>query len=493
LLAAYGRLMFVTGEGTLFGRNLNTPEERWSFLWNDEVAVETGSDGQVKKITHKVGAGGKSIDYGPNEAVAYRMWAPHPRLSSEADAPMRSVLDIAEELIILTASVRSTAVTRLTNGIMFLPEEASFAPPEPTGDEDPLADPFMADWADHLSAQVENPGLAEARVPFIVRMHADLIEVVKHEKVHDPSNDYMERDLRKEAVDRLALGLDMPREILRGVGQANHWVARSIMADLWPSHGHPVGTQFATDLNEVYLRPSLKEENFDRWEEVVIGIDASAVEILTDPSDDADRAFDRGAIFWRGYRKMKNIPDDYAMTDEEFEKWLIVKSPRATAVGGEGATSPDSRPAEEGPPLPGAEGDSGRRSRVVGSAALELGAALTALARCREVAGARLRQKAIRGQVEAICPECEEQPLGLAAVALGEERLKRLKIDPLSLVRGGSDHLRAVLLSQGWAAEGADGFCSIVEMHAARTLCEAELPVLPESLEMQIQRMREAA
>ena len=37
--------------------------------------------------------------------IAYRCWTPHPRHSDESDSPMRAVMDIAEELLVLTASV----------------------------------------------------------------------------------------------------------------------------------------------------------------------------------------------------------------------------------------------------------------------------------------------------------------------------------------------------------------------------------------------------
>src|SRR5438552_3024085 len=36
----YGRLMFITGEGVLFGSNLQSDaDERWRFLWREEVKI----------------------------------------------------------------------------------------------------------------------------------------------------------------------------------------------------------------------------------------------------------------------------------------------------------------------------------------------------------------------------------------------------------------------------------------------------------------------
>ena len=97
--------------------------------------------------------------------VGYRMWTPHPRHSDEPDSPVRAILDICEELLILTASVRGTAVSRMTNGLLLIPSELSFNAPEPLGDEDAENNIFLADMVEHIQNQIENPGSAEAKVP----------------------------------------------------------------------------------------------------------------------------------------------------------------------------------------------------------------------------------------------------------------------------------------------------------------------------------------
>ena len=163
ILGNYGRLMFITGEGCLFGRDLGTDLERWSFLWKGELEIEL--DGaEVQKITHTPDSAQTKKEYGPNEAVVYPMWTSHPRRSGEADSPMRAASEIAEELIALTKAVMATATTRLTNGVLLMPSEISPPAAEPIGDEDPLNDPWIADLVDVFEAQIEHPGAAEARM-----------------------------------------------------------------------------------------------------------------------------------------------------------------------------------------------------------------------------------------------------------------------------------------------------------------------------------------
>lgn len=487
---SYGRLIFTTGEGNLFGRDLDTDEERWSFVWSDELKIEKETDGSIRSITHKPSGEESKVEYGPNEAVVYKMWTPHPRMSGEADSPMRSVLDIAEELIILTQAVRATGVTRLTNGVLFMPNQIMPLKPTPEADEDPDDDPFVSEWADHMSAQVENFGSAEAREPFVAWVDGDWIDKIKHLPMHDPQTDYMERELRKEAVDRLSIGLDMPPEALKGLGDTNHWAAMQILGDMWKSHGSSVAQQFASDIAEVYQRPTLREMEYEDWQRAVLGIDASEVVVRPDRSDDADKALDRGAISLPAYRRLKNIPEKDGPSDEERQELLEFKrgghSQNGTGVG-DGAD--ESSPADPGP-----EGDSGRRTRVV-AAAREIGASEMALMRCRELAGTRLRHTKTWNALAAICLDCQndaqDRPLGLVATVLGPDIIQRLHLEPMTLVRGGADTLRGLLKAWGYSDAQSEALAEMVEIYAARTLFDERISSLPAAVGSQIEQMKE--
>ena len=153
---------------------------------------------------------------------------------------MLASLQIAEELIGLTAAVRATTVSRLTNGLLFLPTEIAPPPAEAGNDEDPYADPWSEDFLDHIITQIEEPGTAKAAAPLVSWVMGEHIEKIKWIELHNPANDYMEKDLRKEAIDRLAYGLDMPPEALKGLGSSNHWASMQILGDMWKSHGAPV-------------------------------------------------------------------------------------------------------------------------------------------------------------------------------------------------------------------------------------------------------------
>lgn len=490
ILSSYGRLMFSTGEGNLLGINLDREDESWSFVWNEEIEVEVGATPtDVKKILHKpMGPGAEPIEYSPSEARVYRMWTPHPRLSGQADSPMRSVLDIAEELIALTASVRATATSRTVNGILLMPTEMAPVPAEVTGDEDEEQDPFIDEFLEHLESQIENAGSASAASPWVVWGAYELLDRIRMVQLHDPQNDYMERDLRTEAVQRMARGMDFPAEYLLGLSNANHWAAKQILDDMWRSHGTGVASQFVGDLNDAYLRSGLRDSGYPNWENVVIAYDESAVVVPPDQSKDADEAFDRGGIGYAGYRKLKNIPEDMAQTEEEHKEWLAVKLRNEGIIGIEKPASSAPNPSD-GPPPPGSEGDSGRQTRV--TAALEIGAAEMAVARCRELAGIRLKR------LEKSCPEClrgvgdVQNPL--VAAFVGVENLEKLKVTPHALVKGGADTLKVLLGEWGYSSIHSTAISEMVESYAARTLFKSDHPSLPSGFAAQFERAKEAS
>jgi hypothetical protein len=476
----YGLLQTIAGEGVLFGYRLDKDDERWKFLWKDEVRIDEG--GTAVRLDAQ---GAETSDTG----VAYRMWTPHPKHSDEPDSPVRAVMDIAEELLILTAAVRATAGNRMTNGIVLLPQEISPNPVEPIGDEDAENNIFLRDYIEHVTAQIENPGSPESRVPLLMEAAYDYIDRVTWMKTHDPATDYLERELRIEAIKRMAMGMDMPPEALLGMTDANHWTAKQVMHAMWRDHGIPKAEQLADDLSEEYLRRGLEEDGYEDWNRVVVGIDDSQVVISPDRTEDADKALDRIAIGFEGYRELKGIRDDMKPSDDEkaFLAMLKLRQPVELADGelvlpqrGPQPGMNGNAPAEEGPPEPPA-GREGSRQEARTASANILGAAALAMMRCRELAGIRIRHK---------CRDCAPgEPDSLVASSMGPAEVP----DPMKLVHGGADGLRSLLSEWGFEGTQASSLCQMVEVYAAKTLFEPRQPDLPSGFMAQVEKAREVS
>jgi len=490
----YGRLMWITGEGMLFGYRLEQEDERWRFLWNEEIKIrEDGTAVRLdanKKETEDVG-------------VAYRLWTPSPQQSEFADSPMKPITDIAEELIWLTKSVMSTAVSRMTNGAVVMALEA--IPEDPIqpqgGEEDPENNTFLKGYIEHVTNQIENPMSPEARVPYLYTPPAEFAEAFRWVKMHDPATDYLERELRKECIERLALAFDMPPEALRGMTDANHWTAKQVMHDMWRSYGIVKAQQFADELGEAYLRPGLEMDGFERWNEVVIGLDDSQVVISPDRTEDADQAADRGYINDEAYLKLKGMEDDMAATEDDKRIWLAVKlrnpallkgtpyeidDPQPTGFDGPAPSSNGNGDAADGPRDPGTRLVSRQESRTASGEVL--GAARMALLRCREAAGARLRR------LQQDCDECKEEtdgvPNAVVASVLGVKRVGEM-CDPMRLVSGTAEGFRTLLASYGFDGTQAHSLAQMIEVYAARTLFDKTLPDLPSGFVAQVEKAKE--
>jgi hypothetical protein len=427
--------------------------------------------------------------------VAYRFWTPSPRWSDQADAPMRAVQDICEELLILTLGVRATALTRLTNGIIKIPTQLSPNPLSSGMDEDPEQNPWLADWMEHVAAQIDNPGSVEARIPFLVEGDYEYLDQLQWMKTHDPATDYMERDLRKEAIERLALSLDMSPEDLLGYTNANHWTGRQVQLDRWRMFGFNKAEQFATALSDAYLRPALRDEDYPDWENVVIGFDDSQVVISPDRTEDALKANAAGLLSGESTRMALGWGEKDAMVGEEKDEWLAIKLRDPQIIGAPATerlteTGPGGPPLagptaqakigtnpSDGPPKPGTNSGVSRRESV--SASLVAGAAQMGLHRCRELAGARIQLK---------CKDCGNgSEKSLVASVVGPT----VAIDPSALVKDGADGFRALLVEWGVPVMQATKLKQMLELYAARTLFEPQMPELPSGFVATIEKLKE--
>jgi hypothetical protein len=474
ILSSYARLALITGEGNLFGYNLDKDNERWIYIWNDELKVERDADGGIKKIVWTPTSTSNPREFGPADAVVYKFWSPHPRRSGEATSPMRAIVEggIAEELIALTRSVLSTATARSVRGILIVPQEVAPPPAGTEGDEDPEENTWINMIAEHFEAQIDQAGSAAAAAPYLMDPPFEYAEGIRLVELHNPQHDYLEQALRKESVERIARGMDFPMEALTGIGQTNHWAALQILMDLWRSHGAPAAQLFCGDLTSVYLQPALKEMEFPEWKSTVVAYDSSEVTAKPDRSDDAKVALQLGAIGPRGFRSLLGIPEDLAPTEEELKEMMKFRGRQNRQP------APERDAAADGPEQPGPEGDSGRKTRVSASADRKLGVIELAIMRCRELAGIRIRQKAQRHFPDNLA-FVDEVPFADVAASLGQELVKEMGIGgAVALVSGGADNLRSLLCVWGYSSEQANLFAEVVEMHAGRTLFEPGFPKL---------------
>lgn len=374
----------VPGEGYVFAEDdLVEPGLRhWCVKSTSEVQVTSG------KIEATPGQRGRSksvelwqieVDQGvwrnvPYDSVAFKQWRPDAEKSWQPDSPVQSALTILRIIDMLERRIIAMSVSRLaSNGILLYPQEVTF-PPKPGFEKE--ADPFTAEWLDIASKTIENPGSALAAIPMPIKVPKEFIDSFKH---MDFANSYDERlvELLNLMYSKLADSMNMPREVLTGMGDSSHWNAWQLDDSAVNVHISPECELMVAGITTSYLHPALKAMN-ERIKtpdgEIVAWYDTSELTAPPDLSDAADKAYDRDEINGKSYRRYKGMSEQDRPTKSELREQLLIKmahdptqapaaieeltgTPVAGATPGPGNTDPvsprpESTPAAGPPPAP---------------------------------------------------------------------------------------------------------------------------------------------
>ena len=465
--AAFGAIMFVVGEGYLFGTN-DGGREVWEFLSADEVVIDLREGVAVRKRRHNDRAGQETYTLtdelggtvAPGECVALRLWSAHPRFSDQPDAPLLAVLDLCEELRLLPRAVRSRARSRLASaGILVIPNEITEPSQTPGHDENPEEDPVLADLIEVAGTAIDDEESAAASVPIVLRVDGEHAKNVQHVTFVDPSATYPETEREVHVLSRVAMGLNLPPEVLTGMGGVNHWSAWEITAAVWTQHLEPMCRSLCGDLTSALIEP-IAGDTFRVW------YDDAEIVTRPDRAADAMQLHDRLAISDAALREAGGWAKTDEPDDAERRRRIgVMLKDASLATGGE-PTAPQAAPA--GPPM-GGEPPAGPGNTTQGppdpTDAATAGAMVVALARCREAAGARVLTRLQRPSAVAK-PDLTRVPGSRVCAAIGPAAIEELGLDPAKLVRGAA----SCLIAAGYPPTLADQ----VERHAAATLFDAE-------------------
>lgn len=523
LQASWARLRFLIGESYLTISPDEARGEVWECLSPNELRVQPGgiasrfrapmlsADSYIigNDKAHE-GQGPQFADTGPDIINVYRLWRPHPAYSFLADCSMQAAVDILEELVLSTYSVRAELKSRLfRGGILWVPDEISFTSLGNDPEENPVSDEFQQRLSNSIMTAIGDPGSAAAFAPIIARVAADFIGKIQHSKFNDTAGNLAEIDQRSEMVERFAISAELPPELFKSMADLNHWGAWLVDDQTWDSYGAPLSFEMAADFSAAYLQPTARDVlNMSDWRDVCIGIDAADVINKPDNPKDATDLYDRRIISKKATRERFGYNDDDAMPDDERAESIGVATrdsslawdeiPSVKAGGLEPAPGVVEKPGETTESSPvvqsgdGASGEPGPPTTgpvTVASAAPDptqeriLGAAQFAVERARELAGAKVRaMTSERGPRDKRCANCQTLIDGAAnwdvCHILGTDQLRHLATET-ELVSGAGLTFAQTLRRMGIHDSWADELATLVEQHAARTLCEQDPPPLP--------------
>jgi len=178
-------------------------------------------------------------------ALRLKQWTPDPTDTASADSSLLGALGPARELVTLENQSVAQSRSRLgQSGIAFMPSEVSF----------PEGDSFEDDLLTASSAAIADPTSPAAVVPIVVTMEGDRIEQFRWEIPDRPYDERLDRKI-DATIRRIAIALDVPAEMLTGLGDVNHWGQWLLQEETYRAHVGPtadtVGGVFAWTLEQL--------------------------------------------------------------------------------------------------------------------------------------------------------------------------------------------------------------------------------------------------
>lgn len=303
-------------------------EDRFHVRSTSEVTVS--GDGRVVLNTLPTAVQGSQRVLDPENEVLLRNWVPHPQWAQLADSAMRTMLDVAEDVVLTGREQRAAARSRVAaNGFLLVPQGLSLTPARRTepgeDDESTAEDRFMSDLTAAMLAPIRDDGDAQAVVPIVLRGEPEDLDKVRHLSVQRADAEALIAR-QGAAILRLLKGLDVQPEQVEGVGGMNHWGAWIIDAQSIRHQVEPAAHTLAACLAQSFLRPTLAslEHPPDVVARLTIGIDPSALTENPNRGQDARDAHAALVISDAKLREDLGYTDDDAPDDDELVRRLAM-------------------------------------------------------------------------------------------------------------------------------------------------------------------------
>lgn len=306
----------IPGEGYVIAETVNGVEV-WTVRSKDEIRKRSG----VFEITSEDTLD-QSEEWRPlaPDHLVMRVFRPHKRHHSFADSASRAARGTMRELELVNRHIISQYLSRLASaGIVIFPEEISFPVREEFADQ---PDPFMAEWIEIAARAIQEPGTASAVVPIPMRVPGEWVGQIQHLDF-TLQLDAQILDKRESSLRRLATQLNIPAEILTGMGDVNHWGAWQLEEGALKTFIAPDAEMICDAFTSQYLQPRLAasgEENPGRY---VVWYDMSELTLRPDRSANAVLAYDRQELSGEALRREGGFDESDKPTTEELREQLL--------------------------------------------------------------------------------------------------------------------------------------------------------------------------
>lgn len=328
MLRQLGAHMTVAGDAYILGQDMGEDPDKWSVVSATRLKASGSKEDPVWKL------GDKELD----DPLIIRLWRPHPNNEEKADSPSKAVLGVLEEIEGYAKDARSQLQSRLARaGILALPDGMTFGSVRTSvtnGDQtDDMiqgtnsgVDAFLTELMETIMEAIADPDSPAAQTPILLQAPGEFLDKIKHITFWTPWDDAL-KGLRDDAIRRLALGMDMPPEILTGSGGLNHWNAWQIEEASIKAHTEPLLQIITTSLTESWLWPFLEDElSEEEAREYTIRADTSKIRLRPNRSREAQELYEKGELNARTMLIENGFdPDQDGMDEQERADWLTKK------------------------------------------------------------------------------------------------------------------------------------------------------------------------
>lgn len=305
----------IPGEGYLVGEKQGA-QERWMVRSVNEIRSQSGGYYVMDETSVNAGRDWRPLG---SDSLVTRVWRPHDRFYHLADSPARSARTIMRELELVNRKIVAEYLSRLASaGILGIPDELTFPVREEFAD---APNPLVAEFIEISAQAIEHPGTASSVIPIPIVGPAEAIQALTHIDFTLKMDDQI-IEKRDSAIKRLATKLDMPAEILLGMGDVNHWGAWQLEEGALKTHIAPVAELIADSLTRGYLQPRLEASGEDPadW---VVWYDMSELALRPDRSGNATEAYDRLELSGTAFRRELGFDEDDKPKDDELKEQAL--------------------------------------------------------------------------------------------------------------------------------------------------------------------------
>lgn len=319
----------VTGESISIGAlDTTTPNESKVAEWatyspeqvtarNRAITVKTG-DSMQDDVT---------VDEEEDGIAAIRIWRPHPRHSWQADSAARAALGAMNEIILYDQHIESSAISRLISaGLLCIPDGMTLPGLLAEDDSDDVdVDPFMRFLMTTMSTAIKDRQSAAARVPILLRGDKEDIAAIKQVMFSTPFDEKV-LELREAAIRRLSVAVDMPSELLTGLGGLQHWTGALVTQD-WVNHYLQALMQLACgSITTGWLQKALLETQGqgEDYSDIIIWFDSSAVRVRENIGPETQWSWENGLVSDDTVRRVFGFDDSDKPGAQELERHILM-------------------------------------------------------------------------------------------------------------------------------------------------------------------------